>query len=108
MMISLEAQNSLNIFIVVVTLHMCIMYILIAIMLSKIYKIQWKEQEPKKPWNIRRLRNEYIGNCPDCQRVVRFAQRYCHNCRLPLDWTEVLKLPFEDDEDNDKQDTVQQ
>ena len=106
-MISLEAQNSLNIFIIVVALHMCIMYALIAVMLSKISKMQWKEQKPKKPFNIRRWHNEYIGNCPDCQRIVRFAQRYCHNCRLPLDWIEVLNLPFEDDEDGDEQDAIQ-
>ena len=54
--------------------------------------------EAKTPTEIRLMHDEYIGHCPSCGRVVHFAQRYCHNCTRLLNWSEVLELPFEEDD----------
>jgi len=45
----------------------------------------------KKPKDLRFIRPDEIGgNCPSCDRTVRFAQKHCHNCTQLLDWTEVV------------------
>ena len=45
----------------------------------------------KKPKNLRFIqRDEIGGNCPSCDRTVRFAQKHCHNCTQLLDWTEAV------------------
>ena len=45
----------------------------------------------KKPKNLRFIQLDEIGgNCPLCDRTVRFAQKHCHNCTQLLDWTEVV------------------
>ena len=40
------------------------------------------------------------AKCPNCNRVVNFAQRYCHNCTQPLEWPvdEILENAEPDDE----------
>lgn len=45
----------------------------------------------KKPKNLRFIQLDEIGgNCPLCDRTVRFAQKHCHNCTQLLDWTEAV------------------
>lgn len=47
----------------------------------------------KKPKNLRFIQPDEIGgNCPSCDRTVRFAQKHCHNCTQLLDWTEAVTL----------------
>lgn len=65
---------------------------------DKINKLLKTQTEPKKPKNIRKWHDGYVGDCPSCSRVVRFAQRHCHNCTRLLDWSDVLLLPSEDDD----------
>ena len=59
--------------------------------------------EARKPENLKTHPYDgFIGNCPSCGRIVRFAQKYCHNCTQLLNWVEVLELLCEEDnEDND-------
>ena len=66
---------------------------------DKINKLLKAQTEPKKPKNLRTHSYDgYIGNCPSCDRVVRFAQKHCHNCTQLLDWIEVKNLPVDDDD----------
>jgi len=55
--------------------------------------------EPRKPNGIHIWHHGYIGHCPSCDRVVDFAERFCHNCTQLLDWSEVLEMPSENDDD---------
>ena len=67
---------------------------------EKIDKLLKTQTEPKKPKNLRYLcRDEIGGDCPSCGRVVRFAQRHCHNCTQLLDWTEAVTWSVDDDEE---------
>ena len=67
---------------------------------EKIDKLLKAQTEPKKPKDLRTHSYDgYIGNCPSCDRVVRFAQKHCHNCTQLLDWIEVKNLPVDDDDD---------
>ena len=51
----------------------------------------------KKPKNLRFIQTDEIGgNCPSCDRTVRFAQKHCHNCTQLLDWTEVVTWSVDD------------
>ena len=54
----------------------------------------------RKPDELREWRDGYVGDCPSCGRVVRFAQKHCHNCKQLLDWSEIFtKFPMEDDDE---------
>ena len=57
----------------------------------------------KAPDNMREMHGgEIWGDCPVCKRVVRFAQRHCHNCTQLLDWQSVLeKYPAEVENDEE-------
>ena len=46
-----------------------------------------KQGEPRMVIDISDVRKSCIrAKCPNCNRVVCFAQRYCHNCTQPLEW----------------------
>ena len=46
-----------------------------------------KHGEPQMVVDISDVtRNGIHAKCPNCNRVVGFAQRYCHNCTQPLEW----------------------
>ena len=62
----------------------------------ELLKVQY---DAMKPIDIRKWHDDYVGDCPSCGRVVRFAQRYCHNCTRLLDWVEVMEFPTEEDDD---------
>ena len=62
----------------------------------ELLKVQY---DAMKPIDIRKWHDGYVGDCPSCGRVVRFAQRYCHNCTRLLDWAEVMEFPTEEDDD---------
>lgn len=64
----------------------------------KLNKLLRPQTNPLKPKSIRKWHDEYVGDCPSCHRVVRFAQKHCHNCIQLLDWSDVLNLPTEDEE----------
>lgn len=68
---------------------------------DKINKLLKTQTESKKPKNIRKWHDEYVGDCPSCNRVVRFAQKHCNNCTRLLDWSEVLEFPTDDDDDDE-------
>lgn len=55
-----------------------------------LYSYKFRQRYAKKPLDIKRWRDEYVGDCPECKRVVRFAQKYCHNCTQRLDWQDVV------------------
>lgn len=58
---------------------------------EKIDRLLKAQTEPKKPKNLRFIHPDEIGgNCPSCNRIVRFDQRHCHNCTQLLDWTEAV------------------
>ena len=57
---------------------------------EKIDRLLKAQTEPQKPKDLRFIHPDEIGgNCPSCDRTVRFAQKHCHNCTQLLDWTEV-------------------
>lgn len=68
---------------------------------NAIKELKKTQTESKRPEKVRLWRNEYVGDCPDCHRIVRFAQKHCHNCTRLLDWTEVLEMPHDEDEEDD-------
>lgn len=70
----------------------------LAIIDRKLNKLLRPQTNPLKPESIRKWHDEYMGDCPSCHRVVRFAQKHCHNCIQLLDWSDVLNLPTEDEE----------
>ena len=46
-----------------------------------------KQGEPQMVIDISDVTKSGIyAKCPNCNRVVNFAQRYCHNCTQPLEW----------------------
>ena len=49
-----------------------------------------KQHEGKQPVNPKWHGDTYSGECPDCGRIVQFAQRYCHNCTRALDWKDLI------------------
>ena len=58
---------------------------------------------PMKPERLRRHPYDgYVGDCPECKRTVRFAQKYCHNCTQRLDWSDAFDSPPEEDDEDDK------
>ena len=66
---------------------------------SAIKELKKTQTEAKRPKKVRLWHNIYVGDCPDCHRIVRFAQKHCHNCTRLLDWTEVLEMPHDEDEE---------
>ena len=67
---------------------------------DSIKELKKTQTESKRPEKVRFWHDGYVGDCPDCHRIVRFAQKHCHNCTRLLDWTEVLEMPHDEDEED--------
>ena len=66
--------------------------------ISKWLKHFITQTKAKEPKDIRWIRkNDLGGTCPNCGRIILFAQRYCHNCTQLLDWTKAVEM-FADEE----------
>lgn len=64
---------------------------------KKLDKLLRMQTDPKKPTRLwKHPHDGWVGECPTCGRIVRFAQKHCHNCVQLLDWTEVLEMPDDD------------
>ena len=79
--------------------YFLVLFVMLRIVIKKLNQLLKPQTDPQKPKNIRKWHDEYVGDCPACSRVVRFAQKHCHNCIQLLDWSEVLKMPTENDDD---------
>ena len=80
--------------------YFLVVFVMLLIVIKKINRLLKPQTDPQKPKDIRKLHYDgYVGNCPSCDRIVRFAQRHCHNCIQLLDWSEVLTFPTEKDDD---------
>lgn len=92
-------MTALAVLAISMAVYFLIMFAVLMVIISKLNKLLKPQTNAQKPKNLRRWRDEYVGDCPSCNRVVRFAQKHCHNCIQLLDWSEVLKLPTKDDQD---------
>lgn len=92
-------MTALEVLALTLAVYFIIMFTVLMIIIRKLDKILFPQTNPKKPTNIRKWRDEYVGYCPSCNRIVRFAQKHCYNCIQLLDWTEVLELPTDEDSD---------
>lgn len=92
-------MTALEVLALTLAVYFIILFTVLMIIIKKLDKILFPQTNPKKPTNIRKWHDEYVGDCPSCNRIVRFAQKHCHNCIQLLDWSEVLELPTEEDSD---------
>ena len=92
-------MTGLEVLALTLAIYFIILFTVLMIIIRKLDKILFPQTNPKKPTNIRNWHDEYVGDCPSCKRIVRFAQKHCHNCIQLLDWSEVLELPTEEDSD---------
>lgn len=80
--------------------YFLVVFVMLLIVIKKINRLLKPQTDPQKPKDIREHSYDgYVGHCPSCGRIVKFAQKHCHNCIQLLDWSEVLELPTEEDSD---------
>ena len=96
-------MTSLEVLAISIAFYFVVLFAIIEVMdtrvQGKLDKLLRMQTDPKKPTCLwKHPYDGWVGNCPTCGRVVRFAQKHCHNCVQLLDWAEVLEKPCEDDD----------